>query len=113
MAAVPCRWRRGARPAASLLVAAAVLAFAAAAGAAAGPPPPPPGVKGFELVLGTNRTIGAGGQHFHPLPPGKKRVCILDFDDTIKVGAGDVAADAQAVMDRCLAMGYEAKRSRS
>ena len=86
-----------------------MLAFAAAAGAAAGPPPPPPGAKGFELVLGTNRTIGAGGQHFHPLPPGKKRVCILDFDDTIKVGAGDVAADAQAMMDRCLAMGYEAK----
>ena len=37
------------------------------------------------------------------------RLCIFDFDDTIKVGVGrriEVGRDAKAIIDKCREMGY-------
>lgn len=86
-----------ARPASmarAALLAATLLAFYAAASAAAATTtaaPAPPAVPTT------------------PLPAGRRRVCIFDFDDTIKMtnAADSLAPDAKWVIDACAAHGYD------
>jgi hypothetical protein len=44
-----------------------------------------------------------------PLPAGRRRVCIFDFDDTIKMtnAADSLAPDAKWVIDACAAHGFD------
>jgi hypothetical protein len=51
-----------------------------------------------------SRQVGAS--NVSHLPPGTTRVCIFDFDDTIKMGDDSVAPGAKYVIDACASRGY-------
>jgi len=57
-------------------------------------------------ILWLCAAASADAANISRLPPGKHRVCIFDYDDTIKMSDDSVAKGAKYVTDACAARGY-------
>ncbi len=100
----------------------ALLASASALCVAAAPAPPSavgaPGKNDTAAAIAASQALsnsmakgGAQRPAVTPLPPGKKRVCVFDFDDTLKNEGNVVAEDASWAVHAWCARALRAMRA--